>query len=190
MKGKTRDAMRTGAVALVNRQRDYAIPTASLALYVQRLRRRLRLGREEFNVCFVDDRAIRRLNFTFRSKDRATDVLSFPWTDGEGPPQTAPRPASRPRRQDGITHFLGEVVISVPTARRHAARQGHSTLREIQWLILHGLLHLLGYDHERDKGEMVALELLLREHLGVTGFGKKGRPKSHRRMSELHPASR
>jgi probable rRNA maturation factor len=61
------------------------------------------------------------------------------------------------------------VVISVQTARRNASEEGHSTLNEIRWLVLHGVLHLLGYDHERDTGEMTTLELALREQLGVAG---------------------
>ncbi len=69
-------------------------------------------------------------------------------------------------------NFLGDAVISVETARRNAAAEGHSTLNEIRWLMLHGVVHLLGYDHERDKGEMIALELA--EQLGVAGGGLEG----------------
>jgi ssRNA-specific RNase YbeY (16S rRNA maturation enzyme) len=69
------------------------------------------------------------------------------------------------------------VVISVETARRHAAMEGHSTLNEIRWLILHGVLHLLGYDHEDDTGEMVALELALRDKLDEKGGPRNGRPR-------------
>ena len=65
--------------------------------------------------------------------------------------------------------FLGDVVISVETARRNARREGHSTANEIRWLILHGVLHLLGYDHETDRGEMTALEISLRARLGIAG---------------------
>ena len=84
-----------------------------------------------------------------------------------------------PRRVWGEkSNFLGEVVISVETARRNAAAEGHSTLNEIRWLILHGLLHLLGYDHERDDGEMTALELKLREQLSLAGDRRaKGKSK-------------
>ena len=64
-------------------------------------------------------------------------------------------------------HFLGDIMISVDTARRNARREGHSTLDEIRWLILHGALHLLGYDHARDNGEMLRLELSLRERQGI-----------------------
>jgi probable rRNA maturation factor len=66
-------------------------------------------------------------------------------------------------------NHLGDIVISVETAKRNAHLEGHSTLNEIRWLILHGLLHLLGYDHESDRGEMNRLELALRTRLGISG---------------------
>jgi len=72
---------------------------------------------------------------------------------------------------------LGDVVISVVTACRNARTEGHSTLREIRWLILHGLLHLLGYDHAADNGEMTALEYSLRARLGVQGQVQKVRAR-------------
>jgi rRNA maturation RNase YbeY len=64
-------------------------------------------------------------------------------------------------------NFLGDIVISVDTAKRNARKEGHSTLNEIRWLILHGVLHLLGYDHERDHGEMTRLEHALRRRLSI-----------------------
>src|SRR5208337_3589062 len=113
------------------------------------------------------DNAIRHLNLAYRGKDKATDVLSFPWTETEEKLRTGPRPPSRQREHGGITNFLGDVVISVQTARRNASDEGHSTLNEIRWLVLHGVLHLLGYDHERDDGEMTELELALRDQLRI-----------------------
>ena len=154
---------------LVNLQKRYVVRTASLSAFARNLQRRLRLGYRKFNICFVDDNAIRHLNLTYRGKDKATDVLSFPWTETEGTLRTGPRAPSRQRERGGITNFLGDVVISVQTARRNASEEGHSTLNEIRWLVLHGVLHLLGYDHERDTGEMTTLELALREQLGVAG---------------------
>lgn len=153
-------------VALVNLQKQYALRTASLWVFVRNLKRQLRLGNREFNICFVDDAAIRHLNLAYRGKDQATDVLSFPWSEGEGPQS---RSTSHSQGREGFENFLGDVVISVPTARRNGRHEGHSTLNEIRWLILHGVLHLLGYDHERDDGEMTALELALREQLRVGG---------------------
>ena len=170
---------------LVNLQKRYGVRTASLTAFVQRLRQRLRLGNRELNICFVDDRAIRQLNSAYRGRDEATDVLSFPWNEAAGgqrrqvtgtdvpgvrrggTPMDRGRLPVAPRLPGRITNFLGDVVISVETARRNARAEGHSTLQEIRWLALHGVLHLLGYDHEGDRGEMVALELALREQLGV-----------------------
>jgi probable rRNA maturation factor len=97
-------------------------------------------------VRFASDREMRRLNHGYRGKDRTTDVLSFPGGAGEG---------------EGTLH-LGDLLISVPTARRQAEAQGHSAEREIKVLLLHGLLHCLGYDHETDQGEMERLERRLR----------------------------
>jgi probable rRNA maturation factor len=165
-------------VVFVNLQKRYAVPTASLWGFARSLKRRLRLHHREFNVCFVDDSAIRHMNLEYRGKDKATDVLSFPWNEAGEVPTPEP-PAGAARRGRGIlANFLGDVVISVETARRNAAAEGHSTLLEIQWLILHGVLHLLGYDHERDSGEMVALELTIREQLDAMGGSPGEKTKS------------
>ena len=137
----------------------------------------LGLGRRQCNVCLVDDKEIKRLNSFYRAVRRATDVLSFPWDAETDRPRTRARARrAEPRhtcRSAGeisapeFKHFLGDIVISVETARRNARRERHSTLNEIRWLILHGVLHLLGYDHESDKGEMAELELSLRQRLGI-----------------------
>jgi probable rRNA maturation factor len=154
---------------LVNLQKRYVVPSASLRAFAQNLKRQLRLGNWEFNICFVDDEAIRGLNLAYLGKDHATDVLSFPWKETAGPILSEPRASARSREQGGIVNFLGDVVISVEMARRNAREEGHSALNEIRWLILHGVLHLLGYDHEKDSGQMINLELELREQLGVAG---------------------
>ncbi len=146
---------------------------------MRELRQALRLGRRDCNVCFVDDRQIKRLNSLYLGKNRATDVLSFPWDAHQRqPPQRAgierarSRYASRSANERAaleFKNFLGDIVISVDTAKRNARQVGHSTLNEIRWLILHGVLHLLGYNHERDHGEMSRLELSLRSRLGISG---------------------
>jgi probable rRNA maturation factor len=171
---------------LLNQQKRYPLRLSPLHPYVQSLKRRLQLGRGDFNICFVDDGAIRRMNAAYRGQDRATDVLSFPWGEHARSSLAAARAgrghhaARRPAKTSGPVRaefegFLGDVVISVETARRNARGEGHSTLNEIRWLILHGVLHLLGYDHESDSGEMTALELALREQLGVAvGRGRNG----------------
>jgi probable rRNA maturation factor len=107
-----------------------------------------RLGREvdEVSIAFVDDEAMTSLNRKFRRKNKTTDVLTFPGED----------------------RFLGDIVISVDQARRQAADEKHSLATEVRYLILHGILHALGYDHETDKGEMNALEVEVRELVGLS----------------------
>jgi len=111
--------------------------------------RRLDAGPSEVYLVVTDDEVIRTLNRDFLGKDRPTDVLSFP--DGDLLP-------------NGRT-LLGEIVVSLDTARRQAEDAGHDEVRELAELVLHGTLHLLGYDHAGDQGEMNRLELDLREEL-------------------------
>ena len=101
-------------------------------------------SRGEVSVMFCGDRRIRSLNRRYRKKDRPTDVLAFPGSS------------------DG---FLGDIAISVPYAARQARRRREPVSREIDRLLLHGFLHLLGYDHETDEGEMDFLESALRRRL-------------------------
>jgi probable rRNA maturation factor len=110
---------------------------------------RLGTADAEVHVVLTGDQTIRELNRQYRKIDRATDVLSFP--DGDELPSG--------RR------LLGEIVISVDAARRQGAELEHGELRELCELSLHGTLHLLGYDHERDQGEMSETELNLRREL-------------------------
>ena len=124
----------------------------------------------EVGVLLTTDRAIRRMNRQFRGKDKATDVLSFP----------AGSPA---QNREGIT---GDVAISVDAARRQAAALGHSLGAELKILILHGLLHLAGYDHESDGGRMARRELALRTRFRLPqGLIERARSESaSRRVSK------
>jgi probable rRNA maturation factor len=97
----------------------------------------------------TSSRELRRLNRRFRSKDKPTDVLSFPAT------------------RFLSDHLAGDVAISAEIAARNARLLGHSTAEEIKILALHGVLHLAGYDHERDQGEMARTEQRLRKSLGL-----------------------
>ena len=146
---------------VLNRQSRVSVNLPAIRAYVRRLRRRLELDGRDLNVCLVSDREIARLNARHRGKPRPTDVLSFPW----GEPGTASSMAPPAPAAAEFNGFLGDVVISAETARRNARAAGHSTAKEIRWLILHGALHLLGYDHAADQGEMTELELSLREKL-------------------------
>jgi probable rRNA maturation factor len=110
-------------------------------------------GRATVSVLLCGDARMRRLNREFRKIDRPTDVLSFPAGD----------PA-----------FLGDVAVDVPYAARQAARRGHSLDREVKLLLAHGVLHLLGHDHETDEGEMFRLQSRLVRK--VFGPGPDGVP--------------
>ena len=104
-----------------------------------------RLPDAEVSVLLLGDRAMRSLNRRYRGKDRTTDVLSFPLREG-----------SFPRVQ---RHLLGDIVISLPTAARQAKAAGGTLLDEIDRLLVHGFLHLLGYDHERGRREARRMEM-------------------------------
>ena len=126
------------------------VSQAALARFAGQARRSAGLD-GSVNVVISHDRELRALNRRYRGKDRATDVLSFP---------------SIPSL-DG--HFAGDVVVSAQTAARNARALGHPVAAELKILILHGMLHLAGYDHERDNGRMARTEERLRRrfHLPV-----------------------
>jgi probable rRNA maturation factor len=109
----------------------------------------------EVSIAFIDDDAMTELNQKFRNKAKTTDVLTFPADDSYNEPSASGRP-------------LGDIVISVDQARRQAAEEKHSLATEIRYLVVHGVLHALGYDHETDRGEMNALELEVRAGVELT----------------------
>jgi probable rRNA maturation factor len=122
-------------------------------------------ARGTVSIALVSDARVRALNRRYRGVNRATDVLSFP---------AAPEPRTTSRRERGATHehpatTLGDIVIARGVARRQAREAGHSELTEWRVLALHGLLHLLGYDHERDGGRMQRAESRLRRRGGLPG---------------------
>jgi len=108
----------------------------------------------DVSIALVDDTAMQQLNKRFRRKNKTTDVLTFPADDSYADPRAKGRP-------------LGDIVISVDQARRQAANEKHALATEVRYLIVHGILHALGYDHETDAGEMNALETELRELIGL-----------------------
>lgn len=119
----------------------------ALAAFLADAAKAVRL-RGEVSVLLTTDAEIRRLNRTFRHKDKATDVLSFPAEPGLG--------------------VAGDLAISVPTAERQAGDAGHTLFVECKVLLLHGMLHLAGYDHETDAGEMARREAALRRRFGLS----------------------
>jgi probable rRNA maturation factor len=118
---------------------DSPISDPALRRRAERMLVRLKLRRAELSIVLCDDRTIHSLNRRHRRKDKPTDVLAFALR--EGPPMA------------GAQHVLGDVVISLDTARRQAAEHGHSLWREVTLLLAHGLLHLIGYDHRTDAEE-------------------------------------
>jgi probable rRNA maturation factor len=125
----------------------------ALGRFVLRARKALGL-RGQVNVLVTSSAAVRSLNQQFRSQNKATDVLSFPATSSTFDSRTGPK-------------LAGEVAISADIARRNAFRLGHPPVQEIKVLALHGILHLAGFDHERDNGQMARKEAELRRALGL-----------------------
>jgi probable rRNA maturation factor len=140
-------------IEVVNRQRRLPIDNERWSRFVEGALEKLGKEREGAIVAFVSDRRMRELNQEFRGLRRTTDVLSFP---GE-----------REQFERSFDGGIGDVVISVEQAARQAREHGLSFEMEVAQLILHGLLHLCGYDHETDDGEMNRLELRLRRQLGI-----------------------
>jgi probable rRNA maturation factor len=134
------------AIEVVNRQRLVAVDGRAVGRVAAGVLAEVGRHGAGLTVAFVRDRAMRELNLRFRGKDRPTDVLSFPGGDGDA-------------------LHLGDVVISTDTASRQAEDAGHSLGREVSELVIHGVLHLCGYDHETDRGQMNRLELKLRRKL-------------------------
>jgi probable rRNA maturation factor len=140
-------------IEVVNRQRIRRIDEDKWREFGKRALRAIVSAKRDATVVFVSDRKIRELNRRYRGRNQATDVLSFP---------AQAEPFEAENRQ-----HLGDVVISVQRALAQAKANGLSFSREIEQLILHGLLHLCGYDHESDNGKMNRLELKLRKRLGI-----------------------
>jgi probable rRNA maturation factor len=133
-------------VEVVNRQRSLRLDTEVWSTFASKALNAIGNSESTATIAFVSDKRIRELNLQFRGIDKATDVLSFP-------------------AEEELN--LGDVAVSVETAAAQAKENGLSFDNEIAQLILHGLLHLSGYDHETDNGEMNRLELRLRRKLGI-----------------------
>ncbi len=135
-------------VEVVNRQRGRKIDTEMWSTFAGKALDAIGNRGSSATIAFVSDQNIRKLNRQFRNVDKPTDVLSFP-------------------AGDEAEANLGDIAISVETAAAQATENGLMFDDEIAQLILHGLLHLSGYDHETDNGEMNRLELRLRKKLGI-----------------------
>ena len=140
-------------IEVVNRQRKVPMDLERWRAFAEKALKVAPAKGAGATVAFVSDRLMRELNWRWRGKRGTTDVLSFPAEQDDF------------EKSEGVS--LGDVVISVERAARQAAEHGLGFDREVAQLILHGLLHLCGYDHETDTGEMNRLELRLRRRLEI-----------------------
>jgi probable rRNA maturation factor len=176
---------------ILNQQRRVRVSISGLEKFLAAARKRLRLAPRSLTVALVTDSQIARWNRAYRGKNRPTDVLSFPADVSQAESATTrkhrqPRPArgklatlfSASRDASGaasasasasenLPGYLGDIAIAPAVARRNAQRFGRALDHEMRILILHGILHLLGYDHETDSGQMDRRENHLRRDLGL-----------------------
>jgi probable rRNA maturation factor len=154
----------------------FALSKPGLSRFLERARAAAGLS-GVVDVLLADDATLRRLNRQYRGKNKATDVLSFPALEG---------PAGEV--------MGGDLAISLETAARQAAEQGHSLRDEVRILMLHGVLHLAGYDHETDAGEMAAHEAELRRTLrlptGLIARSQADVSSATRRAKKAVPAKK
>jgi probable rRNA maturation factor len=145
-----------------NRQRVVRVQVRLLEEFLKNVEEEVGLGPECVAVRLIDDAEMARLNETYRKKKGPTDVLSFPVEEDSAKPGTLRRQVRKARGK-----FLGDIAIAPKVARRNAKSLGRGLPQELKVLILHGVLHLLGYDHETDRGEMERIEMRLRRKLRI-----------------------
>jgi probable rRNA maturation factor len=165
---------------ILNRQRAVRVARQPLESFLRKVQDEMDLQDTDVTICLVSDTEISRMNEAFHKKKGPTDVLSFP---------TEKRPGASARRRKKIytefrkvtegaeksrepefgkaEKYLGDIAIAPETARRYAKKHGRSLSDEMRVLILHGVLHLLGYDHETDRGEMDRIEQKMRRRFGL-----------------------
>lgn len=140
-------------IEVVSRQRRRKMDCERWQMFGEQALKAIGKAGHHATIAFISDRQVRILNKRFRGLDKPTDVLSFPAGDEEFTEMSEPN--------------LGDIAISVERAETQAVENGLAFEKEIAQLILHGLLHLCGFDHETDKGQMDRLELRLRGQLGI-----------------------
>jgi len=148
-----------------NRQKKVRVASGELEKFLGRIEKELRVGKQGVTVCFVGDAEIARMNKEFRGKTGPTDVLSFPAKEKQwrGKKKRAEKKKDAHERDS----YLGDIAIAPSVARRYAKKNGRTLDSELRVLILHGVLHLLGYDHETDRGEMDRIEQRMRRRFGL-----------------------
>lgn len=148
-------------IEIINQQRKVKINKAGLRHFVEFAAVRIsEVDNRHFTISFISDKKMRELNGEFRGKQSTTDVLSFPFEAEEF------EHANEDILENG-SGFLGDIIISAEQAHKQSIENGLSLETEIRQLIVHGVLHLCGYDHETDNGEMNERETELREALNI-----------------------
>jgi probable rRNA maturation factor len=155
---------------ILNRQRQVPISINDLEKFSARVRKLLKVPADAVTICLVSGADIAKWNRTYRGKNKPTDVLSFT-TDEPGVKQQIgklPRKRTAAKSSEGAaTPYWGDIAIAPAIARQNARRFGREFNDEMRILILHGILHLMGYDHETDNGQMERREMRLRRQLGL-----------------------
>jgi probable rRNA maturation factor len=149
---------------ILERRRTKDLSRLALARFANKAQRAAGIN-GEVNILLTGDSEMQRLNLQFRRKDKPTDVLSFPAAQPPEAGDQRQRPEGHPLAHTRCQ--AGDIAISIQTARAQAAEIGHDLLTEVKVLILHGMLHLAGHDHEIDRGQMSRLEQKLRTELNL-----------------------
>jgi probable rRNA maturation factor len=152
---------------ILNRQSAVRVARGPLEEFFRRVLREMKLRDSDITICFVSDAEMARMNLAFRGKKGPTDVLSFPAGNKGRKRIYTEDTESTEDAEDTQKSYLGDIAIAPQTARRYAKKNGRSLSSELRVLILHGVIHLLGYDHETDRGEMDRLEGKLRRRFGL-----------------------
>lgn len=151
---------------VINQQKRVRVKIRALDEFLRRAGALLHLPADSATVCLVSDAKIAAWNRAYRGKSTPTDVLSFP-AAGNGRNGSGKLAQTTQRVRAAGERYLGDIAIAPAVAQRNASEDGHSLHHELQILTLHGLLHLMGYDHETDDGQMQRIEMRLRKKLRI-----------------------
>ena len=155
---------------ILNQQRQVKVSISGLEEFFTTVRRILRIPASALTICLVTNAEIAEWNRVYRGKNRPTDVLSFATDEPRSKQRIRKFPgkrASSASRGASAPRYLGDIAIAPGVARRNARSLGRDFDAEMRILILHGILHLMGYDHETDQGQMDRRETRLRRHFGL-----------------------
>jgi probable rRNA maturation factor len=163
---------------ILNRQRSVRVSVRDLERFLTRACRAVGIPADALTVCLVNNTEMARWNHAYRGKNGPTDVLSFPDDSahpmqrkrigrGQIRPRKGLRPSGSRASAASSSHYLGDIAIAPAVARRNSRLFGRTFSAEMRILILHGILHLMGYDHETDNGRMDRRERRLRRQMGL-----------------------